>query len=255
MSEHALSVLAVDDEPPALEDLARILRASARVDDVETAASGQEAILMASRLNYDAIFLDVRMPELDGLELARVLRAFTRPPALVFVSAYDTSAVATFELRALDFLMKPVTPQRVDEALNRVTASITTSDEAQIQTDHAQAVEPERSHDVIAVNNVRDRSVRLLSRGSVLYAMAYGDYLRVFSDSGRYLTRGTLSDVERRFGRHGFMRVHRQYLVNLRRIVEVRPLTNGTALLVFENGGSVPVARRHVAALRRRLRS
>lgn len=255
MTEQSLSVLAVDDEPPALEDLARILRASARVDAVETAASGPEAILKASRLNYDAIFLDVRMPELDGLELARVLRAFTRPPALVFVSAFDTSAVATFELRALDFLMKPVTPQRVDEALDRVSASIVASDETQTQTDHTEVVEPVPSDDVIAVDNVRDRSVRLLSRSSVLYAMAYGDYLRVFADSGRYLTRGTLSDIERRFGAHGFMRVHRQYLVNLRRTVEVRSLANGTALLVFENGGSVPVARRHVAALRRRLRS
>jgi len=255
MSEHALSVLAVDDEPPALEDLARILRASERVDDVETAASGQEAILKASRLNYDAIFLDVRMPELDGLELARVLRAFTRPPALVFVSAFDTSAVATFELRALDFLMKPVTPERIDEALDRVSASVSTANETPTRSDHDEAGEPGPSDDVIAVNNVRDRSVRLLSRSSVMYAMAYGDYLRVFSDSGRFLTRGTLSDVERRFGAYGFMRVHRQYLVNLRRIIEVRPLANGTASLIFENGGSVPVARRHVAALRRRLRS
>ncbi|MBV9942341.1 MAG: response regulator, partial [Solirubrobacterales bacterium] len=142
MTDRALSVLAVDDEPPALEDLARILRASERVDDVETAASGQEAILKASRLNYDAIFLDVRMPELDGLELARVLRAFNRPPALVFVSAFDTSAVATFELRALDFLMKPVTPERIAEALDRVTASVVASDEAQTHYDDAGAVEP-----------------------------------------------------------------------------------------------------------------
>ncbi|MBV9604502.1 MAG: response regulator transcription factor [Solirubrobacterales bacterium] len=254
MSKHLLSVLAVDDEPPALEDLARILRASTRVDEVETAASGQEAILKASRLKYDAIFLDVRMPELDGLELARVLRAFDRPPALIFVSAFDTSAVATFELRALDFLMKPVTPQRVYEALDRVRASAAASEQTQTQPEAPETLEPEHSDEVIAVTNVRDRSVRLLPRSSVLYAMAYGDYLRVFADSGRYLTRGTLSDVERRFGAHGFMRVHRQYLVNLRRIVEVRPLVNGTASLVFENGGCVPVARRHAAVLRRRLR-
>lgn len=254
MNEHALSVLAVDDEPPALEDLARILRASARVSEVETAASGQEAILKASQLSYDAIFLDVRMPELDGLKLARVLRAFTRPPALVFVSAFDTSAVATFEVRALDFLMKPVTQQRVDEALDRVSASVAASDEAHARGDHPDAVEHVRSDEVIAVTNVRDRSVRLLSRRSVLYAMAYGDYLRVFADSGRYLMRGTLTDIERRFGGHGFMRVHRQYVVNLRRVVEVRPFANGTALVVVENGGTVPVARRHAAALRRHLR-
>ena len=254
MSENGLSVLAVDDEPPQLEDLARILRADARVREVETAASGQEAILKASRRTYDAIFLDVRMPELDGLELARVLKAFAHAPALVFVSAFDTSAVATFELRALDFLMKPVTPQRVAEALDRVGASAPAPEDAPAPAP-AVAAESASDDEVIAVNNVRTRAMRLLTRSSILYVVAYGDYLRVFADSGRYLARGTLADIERRFEAHGFLRVHRQYLVNLRRVSEVRPLLNGTALLVFENGGQVPVARRHVPTLRRRLRS
>jgi len=256
MSGNGLSVLAVDDEPPQLEDLARILRADARVREVETAASGQEAILKASRRTYDAIFLDVRMPELDGLELARVLKAFAHAPALVFVSAFDTSAVATFELRALDFLMKPVTPQRVAEALERVSASSPAAEDARTPGSAAAPVPESVSDDeVIAVNNVRTRAMRLLTRSSILYVVAYGDYLRVFADSGRYLARGTLADIERRFEAHGFLRVHRQYLVNLRRVSEVRPLLNGTALLVFENGGQVPVARRHVPTLRRRLRS
>ena len=253
MNEHALSVLAVDDEPPQLADLARILRASPHVHEVETAASGQEAIVMASRRAYDAIFLDVRMPELDGLELARVLKAFAPKPALVFVSAFDTSAVATFEVRALDFLMKPVTPHRVAEALDRVITSTGVADAVHPGATNVEVPEPD--DDVMAVNNVRAGGMRLLTRSSILYVMAYGDYLRVFADSGRYLARGTLADVERRFDAHGFLRVHRRYLANLRRVTEIRPLLNGTALLMFENGGEVPVARRHMPALRRRLRS
>ena len=255
MNEHALSVLAVDDEPPQLDDLARILRASPHVLEVETAASGQEAIVKASRRAYDAIFLDVRMPELDGLELARVLGAFARKPALVFVSAFDTSAVATFEVRALDFLMKPVTPQRVAEALDRVIASTVGTDAGHSGAGISNGPEAGQDDDVMAVNNARAGGMRLLTRSSILYVMAYGDYLRVFADSGRYLARGTLADVERRFDAHGFLRVHRRYLANLRRVTEIRPLLNGTALLRFENGGEVPVARRHMPALRRRLRS
>lgn len=255
MSEHALSVLAVDDEPPQLADLARILRANPHVHEVETAASGQEAIVKASRHAYDAIFLDVRMPELDGLELARVLKAFARKPALVFVSAFDTSAVATFEVRALDFLMKPVTPQRVAEALDRVIVSAGVADAAPSGAAQPDGPDAGQADDVMAVNNVRAGGMRLLTRSSILYVMAYGDYLRVFADSGRYLARGTLADVERRFDAHGFLRVHRRYLANLRRVTEIRPLLNGTAVLMFENGGEVPVARRHMSALRRRLRS
>lgn len=255
MSDRGLNVLAVDDEPPQLVDLARILRANPNVHEVETAESGQEAIVKLSRRAYDAIFLDVRMPELDGLELARVLGAFARKPALVFVSAFDTSAVATFEVRALDFLMKPVTPQRVAEALDRVIASTGAADAAHSGATHIDASQAGLDDDVMAVNNVRAGGMRLLTRSSILYVMAYGDYLRVFADSGRYLARGTLADVERRFDAHGFFRVHRRYLANLRRVTEIRPLLNGTALLMFENGGEVPVARRHMPALRRRLRS
>ena len=200
---------------------------------------------------YDAIFLDVRMPELDGLELAKVLNAFPNSPALVFVSAFDTSAVATFELRALDYLMKPVTPQRIDEALKRVEAAAPApADIGEPGPDWGSSA----GRDVIAVDDLRARGMRLLARSSILYVKAHGDYVRVYADSGRYLLRSSLTDVERRFTPHGFLRVHRQYLVNLTRAVEIRAQLNGTAVMRFENGGEIPVARRHVPELRRRVR-
>jgi DNA-binding LytR/AlgR family response regulator len=96
--------------------------------------------------------------------------------------------------------------------------------------------------------------VRLLARSSILYVSAYGDYVRVYADSGRYLLRSSLTDVERRFTGQGFLRVHRQYLVNLNRAVEIRAQLNGTAVIGFENGEEIPVARRHVPELRRRVR-
>lgn len=253
MSETPLIVLAVDDEVPQLEDLARMLRASHRVGDVETASSAHEVVLMASRRNYDAIFLDVRMPEIDGLQLAGVLNAFERSPALVFVSAFDTSAVATFELRALDYLMKPVTSQRIDEALKRVIATVNERYGAGARTAVQTSLAAAES-EVIAIESARDGTLRLISRSSIDYFRAYGDYVRIYADSGRHLVRASLSDLEHRYSEHGFLRVHRQYLVNLSRMTEVRPLINGTAVLRLEGGSEVPVARRHVAELRRRLR-
>jgi DNA-binding LytR/AlgR family response regulator len=104
-----LKLLAVDDELPALEDLVRMLEASPSVENVESAASAEEALVsLGDGDDIDAVFLDVRMPGLDGLELARVLRRFERPPAVVFVSAFDDAAVSAFELAALDYLVKPV---------------------------------------------------------------------------------------------------------------------------------------------------
>src|SRR5918995_7350791 len=121
MSE-TLRLLAVDDERPALEDLTRMLRASPLVAHVDGAASAAEALVALGDggAAYDGLFLDVRMPGLDGIELARVLRRFERPPAIVFVSAFDDAAVDAFELAALDYLVKPVSRKRLDEAIHRV---------------------------------------------------------------------------------------------------------------------------------------
>jgi DNA-binding LytR/AlgR family response regulator len=253
MNVGSLVVLAVDDEPPQLEDLARMLRASARVADVQTAASAQEVVLMASRRRYDAIFLDVRMPEIDGLQLAEILNAFASAPALVFVSAFDTSAVAAFGLRALDYLMKPVTPQRIEDALTRVVATV---HEREGPAHPPAAADTGASHDndVIALDGARDGTMRLIPRSSILYLKAYGDYVRVVAESGRFLMRGTLTEFEERFVERGFLRVHRQYLANLTRMVEIRPLLNGTAVARLDDDSEIPIARRHVAELRQRLR-
>ena len=239
-----LRLLAVDDEVPALEDLVRMLRASPAVERVEAAASAEEALVALSGGDvYDALFLDVRMPGLDGLELARLLRRFERPPAVVFVSAFDDFAVDAFELAALDYLVKPVSRRRLDEAVERVARAATAGSPAL----------PEPEDEMLAVDALRGGGTRLLPRSSVLYLQAHGDYVRVASTEGRYLVRARLSDLERRWAGHGFTRVHRGFVANLRRAVEVRPQLNGTAVLVMADGAEVPIARRHVGELRRKL--
>jgi len=234
-----LRVLAVDDERPALDDLARVLRAQPAVSEVATAESGEEALhALAGGEHYDAVFLDVRMPGLDGVELARVLRRFASPPALIFVSAYESAAVEAFELRALDYLMKPVSRSRVAEALARVEQRPAAAD----------------AMETLAVD-VPGGGTRLVRREDVLYLQSHGDYVRVVTPDGRFLVRGTLGEIERRWEPHGFHRVHRRYLVNLGRAKEVRPQLNGTAVLILADGAELPIARREVAELRRRLRS
>jgi DNA-binding LytR/AlgR family response regulator len=246
MTAAALKLLAVDDERSQLQDLARLLRASPIVGEVECAEDGHAALVKASSAAYDAIFLDVRMPDLDGVELARVLRRFAAPPQLVFVTAYENAAVDAFELRALDYLLKPVARRRVEEALERVATAVSVGDAS---------ADAAAETDVVAVDNVRSGSTRILPRSSILYVQSHGDFVRVVVEDGRYLLRSTLSDLERRWEPHGFVRVHRQYMANLNRAVELRPQFGGTAELAFADGRTVPVARRHVAELARRLRA
>jgi DNA-binding LytR/AlgR family response regulator len=245
-----LTVLAVDDELPALRDLARLLAGSQLVETVDTAASAAEALSQLGDRAYDALFLDVRMPDVDGVELARVLRRFARPPAVVFVTAYEDAAVDAFQVRALDYLLKPVARRRLEEALARVRG----------EAEAPAAPEPEAKGqttgelDLVPAENLRGGGVRLVARSSILYVEASGDYVRLVTEDGRFLLRGHLLDLERRWQAHGFVRVHRRYLANLARAVEVRPHLNGTASLVFTGGASIAVSRRQATQLARRLR-
>jgi DNA-binding LytR/AlgR family response regulator len=258
VSGDQLTILAVDDERTQLEDLARLLRNSPSVKEVECAYDGHDALVKASTQAYDAIFLDVRMPNLDGLELGRVLRRFAAPPQLVFVSAYDNAAVDAFELHALDYLRKPVGRRRVEEAIERVATAVESS--AGERRGGGPGSLPaggtpasSEDHEMVAVANLHGGSTRLLARRQVLYVQSYGDFVRIVTADGRYLLRSTLAEIERRWEPHGFVRVHRQYVANLRNAVELAPMLGGTAELTFADGQTIPVARRHTGELGRRL--
>jgi two-component system response regulator LytT len=236
-------VLVVDDERPALEDLGHLLKTSPSVRVVVLASGGAEALRALADDHFDVVFLDVRMPDIDGLELGKALNRFADPPALVFVSAYEDGAVSAFEhdLHPLDYLMKPVSRARVEQALGRVGGQRTTNT-------------GETDDDIIPVEHHRGGATRLLDRSTVLYVQAEGDYVRMYADSGRFLVRAALSDIEQRWEQHGFVRVHRSYVANLKRAVEIRPKLGGAVTIVMVDGSEVPVARRQVADLRRRLR-
>jgi DNA-binding LytR/AlgR family response regulator len=253
MTGERLMILAVDDEHTQLEDLARLLRSFDAVAQVDCAFDGHDALAKASAQHYDAIFLDVRMPDLDGLALGRVLRRFAAPPQLVFVSAYDSAAVDAFELHALDYLRKPVGRSRIEAALERVAAAVQATQPNAVNGHSAEHSHPPQETEMVAVANVRTGSTRLIPRSSILYAQSHGDFVRIVTADGRYLIRATLSDIERRWEPFGFVRVHRQYVANLIRAVELRPRFGSTAELAFGDGQAIPIARRHVAELGRRL--
>ncbi|MDX6723808.1 MAG: hypothetical protein QOD44_2220 [Solirubrobacteraceae bacterium] len=249
-----LAILAVDDEPRALADIKHLLETSASVERVATATSAKEALVYLSGGRYDALFLDVHMPEIEGMALARLLRRFADPPAVVFVTGHPDAAVEAFEIQALDFLVKPVGRDRIEAALNRVEAHTRPPVPAGAEAAPAAApVATGSGPDVVAVDNPKGGGKRLVRLETISIAQANGDYARIVCDDGRFLLRTPLSQLEKEWSPIGFARVHRAYLVNLTHAVELRAQLNGTAVLVMRDGTEIPVARRNVAALRRRL--
>ncbi len=238
-----LRVLAVDDEAPARAELAWLLERDPRVGSVLMAADGAEALRLLETEQVDALFVDIRMPGLDGLDLARVLRRFASPPAVVFVSAYDSHAVEAFDLRAVDYVMKPVREERLTEAVRRV-------DEARaVAAAPVATVAPGSDDESIAVE--LGGITRFVKRSDVRYVEAHGDYARLVTDEGRHLVRVSLAHLEEQWADAGFVRIHRRWLVSLAAIDEVR--SDGGRMSLRVGDAVLPVSRRHTRELRDRL--
>ena len=160
------------------------------------------------------MFLDINMPGLSGLELAAVLANFAQPPAVVFVTAHDDKAVAAFDVGAVDYLLKPIRSDRLDEAVRRVAAARASEPAPAVTEDRGQ------DHDVIPaeVGGV----THLVRRDTIGWVEAEGDYSRLHSKSGAHLVRIPLSTLETRWRDAGFQRVHRSYLVSLSMVTGMR---------------------------------
>jgi DNA-binding LytR/AlgR family response regulator len=228
----------VDDEVPALEELTFLLRQDPRIERAIPAGDPAAALRELSRMvvageRLDAVFLDLRMPGLDGLDLSRLLSGFATPPAVVFVTAHEDAAVAAFEVGAVDYLLKPVRPERLAEAIRRVAATA--------------AGTPAHDDETIPVE-LAGRT-RLVARSAVSYAEAHGDYVRLHTTEGKkYLVRIPLAALARRWRAAGFIRIHRSTLVAAEHISELR-FDEGRAI-VHVGDACLPVSRRHTREVR-----
>ena len=236
-----LRVLAVDDEPPALDELAYLLRADPRVSEVRTACDAMTALQELESAPVDAVFLDIRMPGLSGLDLARVLARFAEPPDVVFVTAHEDAAVDAFALRAVDYVLKPVRSDRLAEALSRLQSRAAGSAED----------EPEETV-AVELGGV----TRFIALADVRFVEAHGDYARLHTASGSHLVRVAMSSLEQRWAAAGFVRVHRSYLVSTAHITELRVEPAGGHAVRLGSGQestTIPVSRRHTRELKDRL--
>ncbi len=229
------SVVVADDEPLGRRGIVARLEKSERVRVVAECGDGRAAVDAVTRLAPDILFLDVRMPDLDGFGVLEALPKRTRPH-VVFVTAHDRHAVEAFRVRALDYLVKPIDDQRFAEALGR-------------------AVE---AADAAAAAPVPERPFRVPSRGRVAlvppnevdWIEAQGDYACLHAGPRDFLVRETMASLERRLDTR-FLRIHRSAIVNVDRVRELRSRENGDYLVFLEGGAEVRLSRTRREAVRR----
>jgi DNA-binding LytR/AlgR family response regulator len=244
-----MQVMIVDDEPLARRRLEILLSRRAWVECAGSAGDGRSALEFLKTRTVDVVLLDIHMPGLDGLELAQALRGQTRPQ-IIFVTAYDKHAVEAFRAAAVDYLLKPVDPERLDEALGRARRACSARD-AQMRADELEAlVHTLRGADEDTVIWVRDRTGHVrIDTARIDWISAEGDYVRIHCGEQSWLQRATLSAYETRLDPRIFVRVHRSTIVNLRRVERLSTLRTGGKVLHLPCSATVRVGRNYEPAL------
>lgn len=252
-----LRVLAVDDVRAALDELCRLLRASPEVAEVAGAGDALSALKMIESTEFDAVFLDISMPGLTGLELASLLSKLSTPPVIVFVTAFDGHAITAYGIGAVDYLLKPVRAERLAAALTRVTRLVDTQRPAEPSTPEPRAGDrpetgPQTPDTMPALPVEAEGRTRYIRRAEVEFVEAHGDYVRLHTGSGVHLVRMPISRLQEYWEPAGFARVHRGFLVAIDAVRELRSDSVG-GMLAHTELGDVPVSRRHARELRERL--
>jgi len=217
-----MRVLVVDDEPLARTALADILSKRDDVEEFDLAQHVPDALDLLLRRRYDVLLLDIQMPEMSGLELADCLNKRNGPaPAVIFVTAHHEYAVAAFEKRAFDYILKPFSSQRVGEALD-IAVSRSAQERTSLLLDFlSRNGAPTRHPSRIAIK-VRGR-ILFIDVAQLVTAEANGNYVLLHQMSGSYLLRETISALTEKLEPYGFIRVHRSALVNSAFVESLEP--------------------------------
>lgn len=236
MKPPPLRLLLVDDERLARLELRRLLAAHDDVEVLAEASSGDEALALHARLQPDALLLDVQMPELDGLAVARALNAETR---IIFCTAHASFAVEAFDLNALDYLVKPVAAERLAQALHRLRGELEQASGAYLPDEHRVLLR-------------RGEQMALIRLGDIALIESRDNYLELHTPQGVFLLPGSLARLLPRLDPQRYQQINRQALVRLDAIARLQPGDDSGLRLQLHSGQWLTVSRRQSQALRQR---
>jgi two-component system LytT family response regulator len=252
-SHEQIRVLVVDDEAPARRRVIDLLDRVGRVATILEAANGQAAVEMIEQQHPDLVFLDVQMPELDGLGVIDAIGC-EQMPLTVFVTAYDQHAIRAFEANALDYLLKPFSDERFEAAMARAMArldELSIREFGQRMMKMVSAQPPDRRWDRLVVKS--GGATRFVRATDIDWIEAAGVYASLHVAGKELLYRVSLNDLAEKLDPRRFVRVHRSAIVNIESILQLEPISHGEFDAVLKNGSRTRVSRTFRAQLEKRL--
>lgn len=249
-----IRTLIVDDEPLARERLSSLLSTETDIDVIGQSRDGEEAAHAIQEHSPDLVFLDVQMPQMNGFEVIDAIGP-ERMPLVVFVTAYDQHALKAFQVRALDYLLKPFDRERFSEALQRARSQIERQETGDLGRRLLALVKDLRKDQPRSERLVVKSGGRLffLRTDEIDWIEAAGNYVRLHVGNTAHLLRETMNGLEGRLDPEKFFRVHRSRIVNMERIQELQPWLNGEYAVVLRNGTRVTLSRGYREKLQERL--
>ncbi len=241
-----IRVLIIDDEPLARRGIRRLLEADHEFVIVGEAANGRQATTAIETLNPDLVFLDIQMPVLDGLSVVESIKV-DRVPEFVFVTAFDEYAVRAFEAGAIDYVLKPINPERFEKTLERVRPRIhKNKDGALGRLEQLINTLKNKEGQYIERIAVRDgERFQFLTVDEISWISSSGNYIEIHSGNGKYLLRETMEGIERKLDPRRFLRIRRSAIVRFDEIKEVQRLFGGEYSVVMTDGTELRTSRHY----------
>lgn len=236
-----MKVLIVDDEPLARNELHYLLKENVLINEIDEANGVMMADQKVNANQPDLVFLDIKLDDGNGMALARRWKKLPQPPAIVFATAYDNYAVDAFNEAAVDYILKPFDPERINEAVARVAKIRGTADQAENVAEQAAWQNPRLSITI-------DDKIMVIQKRDIMYIETQGGYTHLHLRNDKLLiSRQTLTSIAQLLNPRHFMRIHRGFIVNLDEIDEMQPSFNHTYELTLKDGSKIPVSRSYVA--------
>jgi two-component system, LytTR family, response regulator len=250
-----IRTLIVDDEPLARERLAGLLAAEPDIEILGQCRDGEEAVRAIVEQTPDLVFLDIEMPQMSGFEVIEAVGG-ERMPLVIFVTAHDQHALRAFQVRALDYLLKPFDRDRFRDALQRARKQVDRQDDGEIGRRLLALVKDLRRDQPRTDRLVVKSSGRLffLRADEIDWVEAAGNYVRLHVGSTSYLLRETMNAIEGRLDPEKFFRIHRCRIVNMERIQELQPWLNGEYAVLLRTGTRLTLSRGYREKLQERLK-
>lgn len=243
-----IRIMIAEDERLAREELIYLLQQEPDVELLPYATNGRELLEMVEQHEPDVVFLDIKMPELEGAQAARMLASRKKHPLIVFSTAYEEYAVDAFNLHAVDYLLKPTEPKRLKETLARVRERLA----APKGTESATQPAPNKRTKLLVEENNR---LVVIDPATIVYAVREERFVQISTQTDTYTTRLTLTQLAEKLQAYDFFRTHKSYLVNLQYVSELEPWFNGAYNLIVkgEKRVRIPVSRTAAKDLLKRL--